>query len=76
MCESLHEHGIEHEREPLYPADQVFNSSRRWRQRANWILRDGTLVELWEMPVRLGPSSQSWCRHLRGRPTRRGATQT
>jgi len=44
VCESLHEHGIEHEREPLYPADQVFNSSRRWRQRANWMVKSSEVV--------------------------------
>jgi len=41
-------HFIEHEREPLYPYDPDYNSNSR--RRADWILGDGTLVEMWGMP--------------------------
>lgn len=44
----LHHHGISHEREPLYPYDSVLNP--RTRRRADWLLENGTLVELWGMP--------------------------
>ncbi|MDO9455258.1 hypothetical protein [Nocardioides sp.] len=48
VCDFLHQHGIKHDREPLYPTDEVLNP--RGRRRADWILTDGTLVELWGMP--------------------------
>lgn len=39
----LHEQGIEHEREPCYPEDPVFNPTGR--RRADWKLKDGRFVE-------------------------------
>ncbi len=48
VCDFLHQHGIEHEREPLYPPDPDYNLSGL--RRADWILADGTLVELWGLP--------------------------
>lgn len=44
----LHQHGIEHVREPFYPPGDILNSTGRWR--ADWELGDGTLVEMWGMP--------------------------
>ncbi len=48
VCDFLHQHDIDHDREPLYPTDDVLNPNGR--RRADWILTDGTLVELWGMP--------------------------
>lgn len=48
VCDFLHQHDIDHDREPLYPTDEVLNP--HGRRRADWILTDGTLVELWGMP--------------------------
>ncbi|MRK00949.1 hypothetical protein GEV27_05380 [Aeromicrobium sp. S22] len=48
VCDFLHQHGIAHDREPLYPQDQDFNPTGL--RRADWILPDGTLVELWGLP--------------------------
>lgn len=48
VCEFLHVNGIEHDREPHYPVDPELNP--RGRQRADWKLADGTLVEMWGMP--------------------------
>lgn len=48
VCDFLHRRGIRHEREPLYPLDPELNPRRR--RRADWVLGDGTLVELWGMP--------------------------
>jgi hypothetical protein len=45
VCDFLHQHGIGHDREPRYPHDPDYNSSGR--RRADWVLSDGTLVELW-----------------------------
>lgn len=44
----LHQHQISHEREPLYPQDPAINP--RGRFRADWVLADGTFVELWGLP--------------------------
>gem|GEM_PF-2508066 len=44
----LHQQGIAHDREPLYPYDIELNP--RTRLRADWILEDGALVEMWGMP--------------------------
>ena len=44
----LHQHGIDHAREPLYPFDKQLNPNTR--RRADWILSDGTFVEMWGMP--------------------------
>jgi hypothetical protein len=44
----LHLHGIAHEREPLYPYDEHLNP--KTRRRADWLLEDGTYVEMWGMP--------------------------
>lgn len=44
----LHSHGIQHEREPLYPFDPELNANGK--RRADWILADGTLIEFWGMP--------------------------
>ena len=44
----LHEHGIDHTREPLYPFDDQLNPNTRLR--ADWLLSDGTFVEMWGMP--------------------------
>ena len=44
----FHHHGIAHEREPNYPHDAELNP--RTRRRADWLLADGTLVEMWGMP--------------------------
>lgn len=48
VCDYLHLREIKHEREPYYPSDKELNP--RGRMRADWILEDGTLVELWGMP--------------------------
>lgn len=48
VCDFLHQHEVKHGREPHYPIDADFNPSGR--RRADWILADGTLVELWGMP--------------------------
>lgn len=54
LCRSLHEkavddffhqHGIAHEQEPHYPHDLVLNPNTR--RRADWVLADGTFVEMW-----------------------------
>ena len=47
VCDFLHQHDIEHDREPLYPSDELLNPNGL--RRADWILTDGTLVELWGM---------------------------
>lgn len=44
----LHQHGIEHSREPMYPAHAELNPLGR--SRGDWLLADGTFVELWGMP--------------------------
>lgn len=44
----LHQHGIDHTREPLYPFDENHNPNTRLR--ADWLLSDGTFVEMWGMP--------------------------
>ena len=44
----LHQHGIDHAREPLYPFDKQLNPNTR--RRADWLLSDGTFVEMWGMP--------------------------
>jgi hypothetical protein len=44
----LHENGIGHTREPLYPFDEQLNPNTRLR--ADWLLSDGTFVEMWGMP--------------------------
>jgi hypothetical protein len=41
-------YGIGHTREPLYPFDKQLNP--RTRRRADWLLEDGTFVEMWGMP--------------------------
>src|SRR5690606_3617607 len=41
----LHMHQIAHKREPHYPRHPVDNP--RTRLRADWVLDDGTLVEMW-----------------------------
>ena len=48
VCDFLYQHHIDHDREPLYPHDEVLNPNGR--RRADWVLTDGTLVELWGMP--------------------------
>jgi hypothetical protein len=48
VCDFLHQHGIAHEREPLYPRDPDYNVNGL--RRADWILADGTLVEMWGLP--------------------------
>lgn len=57
LCLSLQEkavddffglYGIGHTREPLYPFDKQLNP--RTRRRADWLLEDGTFVEMWGMP--------------------------
>jgi hypothetical protein len=48
VCDFLHQNDIAHDREPLYPFDPELN--RHGRRRADWLLLDGTLVELWGMP--------------------------
>lgn len=48
VCDFLHQHDIDHDREPLYPTDELLNPNGR--RRADWILADGTLVEMWGMP--------------------------
>ncbi|MER7604696.1 hypothetical protein [Nocardioides sp. NPDC127503] len=48
VCDFLHLHQVVHEREPFYPVDSLYNPSGK--RRADWILADGTLVELWGMP--------------------------
>lgn len=40
--------GIGHTREPLYPFGEQLNP--RTRRRADWLLEDGTFVEMWGMP--------------------------
>lgn len=54
LCRSLHEkavddflhhHEIVHELEPHYPHDPVLNPNTR--KRADWLLEDGTYVEMW-----------------------------
>lgn len=44
----FHRHNIAHDREPLYPFDKELNPNTR--RRADWLLFDGTLVEMWGMP--------------------------
>ncbi|MCB0951038.1 MAG: hypothetical protein KDB44_17550 [Mycobacterium sp.] len=44
----LHKNGIGHTREPLYPFDEQLNPNTRLR--ADWLLNDGTFVEMWGMP--------------------------
>ena len=48
VCDFLHLHGIAHDREPVYPVDPDYNPSGL--RRADWVLGDGTLVELWGLP--------------------------
>lgn len=40
--------GIGHTREPLYPFDEQLNP--KTRRRADWLIEDGTFVEMWGMP--------------------------
>ena len=44
----LHHHDIPHDREPLYPQDPELNP--KTLRRADWLLADGTLVEMWGLP--------------------------
>jgi hypothetical protein len=44
----FHQHHIAHDREPLYPYDAELNP--RTLRRADWMLADGTLVEMWGLP--------------------------
>jgi hypothetical protein len=44
----FHQYGIDHAREPLYPFDKQLNPNTR--RRADWLLSDGTFVEMWRMP--------------------------
>jgi hypothetical protein len=48
----LHENGIDHTREPRYPFDEQLNPNTRLR--ADWLLSDGTFVEMWGMPYHPG----------------------
>lgn len=48
VCDFLHQFGIRHDREPFYPMDTDFNPTGR--RRADWLLADGTFVELWGLP--------------------------
>jgi hypothetical protein len=48
VCDFLYQFGIKHDREPMYPVDSDLNPLGR--QRADWKLADGTLVELWGLP--------------------------
>lgn len=48
VCDFLHQFGVEHDREPLYPVDPDLNPLGR--RRADWKLADGTFVELWGLP--------------------------
>lgn len=48
VCDFLHQHNVPHEREPFYPRDPDYNASGL--RRADWMLADGTLVELWGLP--------------------------
>lgn len=49
VCDFLHQHSIQHDREPLYPHDPDYNPNGL--RRADWVLADGTLVELWGLPT-------------------------
>ena len=40
--------GIGHTREPFYPFDEQLNPNTR--RRADWLIEDGTYVEMWGMP--------------------------
>lgn len=44
----LYQHDIAHDREPLYPQDPELNP--KTLRRADWLLADGTLVEMWGLP--------------------------
>jgi hypothetical protein len=44
----FHQYGVDHAREPLYPFDIQLNPNIR--RRADWLLSDGTFVEMWGMP--------------------------
>lgn len=44
----FHLQGIGHTREPLYPFDEQLNPNTR--RRADWLIEDGTFVEMWGMP--------------------------
>lgn len=48
VCDFLHQSEVHHEREPLYPLDPDLNPAGR--RRADWLLSDGTMVELWGLP--------------------------
>lgn len=48
VCDFLHMHQIPHEREPRYPVDPTLNAAGM--RRADWLLADGTFVELWGLP--------------------------
>ncbi|MHC6231742.1 hypothetical protein ACX5I6_19590 [Arthrobacter sp. MMS24-T111] len=48
ICDFLHQFGVEHEREPLYPLDELLNPLQR--RRGDWRLADGTFVEFWGLP--------------------------
>ena len=48
ICDFLHMHHIAHEREPFYPSDPELNP--KGLRRADWVLTDGTFVELWGLP--------------------------
>lgn len=44
----FHLAGMAHEREPFYPFDPDLNP--RTKRRADWVLADGTFVEMWGLP--------------------------
>lgn len=48
VCDFLHQHGVDHDREPVYPVDPDDNPTGR--RRADWLLEDGTFIEFWGMP--------------------------
>ena len=48
VCDFLHQHDIAHDREPRYPIDADYNPTGL--RRADWLLTDGTYVELWGFP--------------------------
>lgn len=70
VCDFLHQFGIQHDREPLYPVDPDLNP--RGRRRADWILADGTFVELWGLPS--APAYAARMREKRELAERQGLT--